>query len=61
MKPPEVVLIQDDGMLLPLRRGSHASLLAERRDPTLPEFVREAVEAELLKRLDLWAMGVGNV
>jgi hypothetical protein len=57
----EVVLATPDGWLRPLKFHDHARLLAELRDQTLPEFVREAVEKELIARIDHWASGLGHV
>lgn len=54
---PFVVLLEPDGRLWSLDGVSNEALLAALRAQP-PACIREQVEAELLRRLDRWAMGL---
>lgn len=56
MKPPYVVLLDRHNRYLEPSEIDNADLLRCLRSQP-PAFIREAVEAELLLRLDAWAMG----
>lgn len=56
MTRPRVVVGEGDRLMW-AEQASNSALLQALRDDC-PEFVREQVEAELLRRLDRWAMGL---